>query len=215
MKWLKKLFGNRETNYEKPVLRFGEVTVRPNTDDEEEIRQLNSQATQLQSEGEMDEAIECLKKARDLMPTVAVDYPIAQYLRLPLYQQKAGYLDDAIASCDHLLETKYHSFDTAAIYDKLRLMHQREKLFLESIEYGVMNLAWVCIAYKEQDRDYSDYQEADIWVDKITSPLKKLKQLPLADLIAAECVNFAEEPDEINIYELMDKVKNILRQGGN
>lgn len=65
-------------------------------DDEEHIEyQLMRKATEHKRNGEIDLAIECLKKAREIMPFSGFTYSKEDYLRLPNYLKEARRFDEA------------------------------------------------------------------------------------------------------------------------
>lgn len=119
------------------------------------ISDLNKQATQLKKT-DIDQAIVCLRKANALLGGDTI-YPIATWLRLPLFLQQAGYFDEAMQEFETLLaeararRTKECSHctlnsieaginaDYAHIYDKMRLACKRQKLKAEEGEYAALS----------------------------------------------------------------------------
>jgi len=183
---------------------------RPNTEDEETIQQCNLNATKHIDAKNYNEAINLLKISRRLMPKVSTQYPLTQYLRLPLILQKAGRLEEAVNDLESFLEKWNNPFDKALVHDKLRLIYQREGANEEAIEHAVSSLAWECFAYACQKSDFSIYQEPDVWVKKIKALLKKQKKEHYLESIVNKCISFSEEPSEEKIYGLVSFIKEVL-----
>jgi tetratricopeptide (TPR) repeat protein len=69
---------------------------------DDETAALLRQATAHGDAKRWDKAIDCLEQASTRMAYSAVDYPIASWLKLPLYLQKAGRFDEALAVFDEI-----------------------------------------------------------------------------------------------------------------
>lgn len=126
--------------------------MEPNEKDKE-ISELSGQATQYYGDKEWDKAIECLEKVLVLLRESAMIYPIATWLRLPVFLQQAGRFDEAMQEFDHLLgksrEMNAVSFshrpkfvqegitysDHAAIYDRMRQCCKKQKRLDEAKVY--------------------------------------------------------------------------------
>lgn len=124
----------------------------PNEKDKE-ISELSGKATQFYGDKEWDRAIECLEKVRALLRDNTTIYPIATWLRLPLFLQQAGRFEEAMRQFDKLLaevdamaaknfshhpefiQEMHACSDKSAIYDKMRLACKRQKIMEEAEKY--------------------------------------------------------------------------------
>jgi len=118
-----------------------------------EISELSGQATQLYNDKEWDKAIECLRKVRVLLKENTTIYPIATWLRLPIFLQQAGRFEEAMQEFEKLLgevdamaarnfghqpdfiQEMFAVLDKSVIYDKMRLACKRQKLVEEAKKY--------------------------------------------------------------------------------
>ncbi len=187
------------------------ITARHNTKNEEKIRQCNLKATKFIDVKNYNEAIELLKTAQKLMPKVSTEYPLAQYLRLALIQQKAGLFSDSVNNLKQYLVKRNNPFDKALVHDKLRLVYQREKINDTAIVHAISSLAWECLGFSCQDRDYSIYQNPDIWIKKIKTLLKKIKKDDAMQSITSKCVSYSEEPTKENIEAVVNFTKQAIK----
>lgn len=80
------------------------ITAKLEISTDEITASLHREATKLSDEGNLKVAIECLKKAQERMIEQPTYWPIESWLRLPLYLQKDGRYDEAIAQFNWLLE---------------------------------------------------------------------------------------------------------------
>jgi tetratricopeptide (TPR) repeat protein len=146
---------------------------------DDQISELGKRATQLK-DVDWDGAISHLRRINALLRRSKVVYPIATWLRLPLFLQQAGRFPEAIQEFNRLiketpkrvknqslsdasatwLEYRMH-VDLKYIYDKMRLVHKREKRYSEAAQYADMseehdkraNELWeVLETEREQDR---------------------------------------------------------------
>lgn len=187
------------------------IASRPNTETEERIRQLHLSATKQVESGEFDKAIKNLSEAQELMPTVATEYPIQQYLRLPLTLQKAGRFDEAVSEFNRLLDSDIKPYHKPGIYDKLRLAHQREGRHREAIVFGILCFAWECIALAQQNRDWSFLmEEPDRWLKQVKKSLKAIHKEDKAEIIVSECTLFARRPHEQGVDGLISAIRELL-----
>jgi|TARA_B100000959_G_scaffold277713_1_gene334753 hypothetical protein len=104
---------------------------------------LLKKATEKKRSGNLEEAIELLKKAYDVG---ASEMSIQNCLRLPLYLQQAKKNDEGWGILCKLLAEGWpggdkfmvHA-DRAAIYNKMSLFRKREKNFDDALAYGLMS----------------------------------------------------------------------------
>lgn len=110
-----------------------------------EIAQLHRDATAYKDGKNWDEAVACLKRANELMVLSGTSYGVDRWLRLPIFLQQAGKMDEAdmsfswlLSDVDRQIEADLGQQSTnvkaatkhgmcAAIYDKWRLAWKREK----------------------------------------------------------------------------------------
>jgi hypothetical protein len=110
---------------------------------EEHVRLLNLEATQLK-ESDIDLAIDYLRRARALALAIDAVQTTEWHLRLPLFLQQAGRMDEAVDEFEILLagfdrfgtpnpqtsnlsKEYFRNVYLATVYDKLRLAWKREK----------------------------------------------------------------------------------------
>lgn len=153
------------------------------------------QATQKKDNGEINEAIELLKKAYKEIAKTNTDFPIETFLRLPLYLQIANRPTEAWEEFNNLIKNGYPNqnkvkelipMHKAHIYDKMRLFLQREKDFDNAVSYGIFSLISQALGLYNQKRnnELKEISKISFITDVITPLLKKSKKLHLLnDLI--------------------------------
>ncbi|MEO1211512.1 MAG: hypothetical protein AAFX78_18520 [Cyanobacteria bacterium J06638_20] len=117
---------------------------------------LTKLATQFKQQGDMDGAIAALEAAETAMAEGKTTYGVDTYCKLPLYLQQAGRGEEATQKLIALLEKYPPSWgkklrrdrvgmfnssiekQRSIIYDKLRLVLQRDAKFQEAIPYAVL-----------------------------------------------------------------------------
>lgn len=190
---------NHDQYLNKSIVITIETTVRPLSDNEEKIRELGKKATEYKGK-DWDIAIDCLKQRKLLMPTVSTDYGIKESLRLPKFLQDAGRFKEALTECHDLL--KNHPKDKAEIFDAMRLIYQREKIYSLSSIYGILSMSWQALRYKTRPHIAPDgWDNIQFWRDKIIGLLNKSKQSQLSDTI---CDSFEDYLKNIS-QESIDK----------
>ena len=103
------------------------ISVREDTEDEKKSRELLKQATQKHDKKDFMGAVEDLRSAYELMAKSSVVHPIATYLRLPLYLQKAGEFEESMIEFDKLRQRTRDSRDIQVIKNKIQLATKREE----------------------------------------------------------------------------------------
>lgn len=127
-----------------------------------EIAELNRRATACGDAGKLDEAVACLQRVSELDKAFVQSNP-SNGVRLALYLQKAGRGNEAIEEMERLIATvpaavdacmsngkpspasdkeRFEANQYAALYDKLRLIMQREKRKSEADEYRQLAQRW-------------------------------------------------------------------------
>ena len=142
-------------------------------------------AAKQKKEGNLESAIETLRKAYKINEANNEGIGIAAYLRLPMYLQKAGKNDEGWSEFNKLLtdgwstytnmdfEVFYYIYD---IYDKMRLFLQREQRAIEAVPYGVIShIMWAMHHFnrwkhyerkkKEEENIYAK-KSCDIFIKK-------------------------------------------------
>lgn len=118
-------------------------------------------ATELRSEGLLNDAIEQLIHFERLAAAGKVDYTVASFLRLPMYLQEAGRRDEAWEKFYKLLKHGYPNrskiadiwlFERSTIYDKMRLFLQRDGNNLLAVHFGILSYAHSLSALRAQSR---------------------------------------------------------------
>lgn len=190
----------------------GTVAVKPKTATEEEIRQLHLAATQSIKQNQFETAVQLLEKAQKLMPTVATEYPVAQYLRLPITLQQAGDFSRANEEFNRLLKFFSKPYHKSHIYDKLRVTHQREGLHQQAVEFGILCCAWECIALNEQKRAGAIFiEDTQLWTKQIKKSLKAIGKESEEQIITNKCMAFAQQPSGLAADRLVLDIRNELR----
>lgn len=173
---IKEMYGNKfiETKRKDGVVTFEslpkyaggtDATITATID--EETAELSREATRLKDAGDMDGAVQALKKVKDRTGTAGV--------RLPLFLQQAGRFDEAMVEFNILLSEVDEQYARdfshqpefiqkgqalhakATIYDKMRLACKRQKLPEEAAKFESLrdNFRDEFEAYREvADRHY-------------------------------------------------------------
>lgn len=120
----------------------------------EEIAALHREATAKKSEKDWDAAIACLREAAELSPHTKVTYPIKHYLRLPVFLQQAGRVDESMREFSELIDSVQGRIgkdfahqpesvqeylchaDYAAIYEAMATACKRQKMLEKMTEYA-------------------------------------------------------------------------------
>ncbi len=150
------------------------------------VSQLHKQATGLKN-SDIFLAIDCLKRANNIIHNSGTAWDVEPLLRLPLFLQKAGLFDDAVEEFNLLLHdaerdavlcipennrtenTKKSSihFRYWAIYDKMRVAFKRQKLIAQSEKYGQ-----AATEHRAKALDYSTEAE-----NELVESIKKRRDL--------------------------------------
>lgn len=165
---------------------------------------LLKQATVKKDQGDIDGAIQILRKANESMSKSSdIEYTVRSYMRLPLYLQKAGQYDEAITEFEKLLQGEYlRSFnphqtnfrDHEAIYDKMRLVSVRETKYQEAIKYTILSYINGLQANIEQ----TEYSMNQI--------LKKMAESRMINAISRALIEEVNEIPNIDMIRFLNKV---------
>lgn len=155
-------------------------------DPEEFLRQ----ATAKKKAGDMDGAIECLRKAYKQIAKTSINYAVPTFLRLPLYLQHANRNEEAWSEFNSLIANGHPNqmrtrellpMDHSQIYDKMRLFLQREKQFKKAVKFGVLScLSWAQGLYCQNRNDeleqYISRQSIDRLLENLLKKAERLDQ---------------------------------------
>ena len=176
---------------------------------------LLKEATAAKQEGEIDKAVELLRQAYLAISKTTVIYGIETFLKLPLYLQAAGKVDDAWHEFNLLLQDKYPNppkdysvrvMMHSITYDKMRLFLQREEKYSDAIKYEVLSKMCWCIGLHLQKR----FEEIQTMKRPFEfSTLKKAKKENLAtqlDAVFSHFLNQLPSPDLSNLTKQVEKL---------
>lgn len=123
--------------------------------------ELFKKATEQKRSGDIEGAIETLRVAYKAASKGHTGYGIDPYLKLGMYLHEAGRVEEALAELQSRLDQGEPGSKTGAevipmfnarIYDKMRLILQREKRFAEAASYGILSHVSLCCGLSLQDR---------------------------------------------------------------
>lgn len=178
---------------------------------------LLKEATQLKKNGDIEAACEKLREAYSEIAKGDIIYSIDTFLRLPLYLQKAGRKDDAWREFNKLIvqgypnqmrDLKLRFMDHSKVYDKMRLHLQREKNFVEAINFGILSVvSWETGLYLQgrlEERIRKEQLE-----DSIMSLVKKANLEDRLKDIADAVWNALKDTPKVDHQKLKDTVSVI------
>lgn len=146
------------------------------------------EATAKKKAGDMDGAIECLRKAYKEIAKTSINYTVPTFLRLPLYLQHAKRNDEAWSEFNNLIANGHPNqmrtrellpMDHSQIYDKMRLFLQREKQSKKAVKFGVFScLSWAQgLYYQNRNEEFEQYISRQSIDRLLENLLKKAKRL--------------------------------------
>jgi len=118
-------------------------------------------ATELKNSGKLNEAVTELGKFQRLVASGKVAYPVACFLRLPMYLQVAGRRDEAWAEFYRLLKHGYPNrlndagvwlYEKSEIYGKMRLFLERDGNAFLAVHFAIMSYGHELAALSAQKR---------------------------------------------------------------
>jgi hypothetical protein len=183
--------------------------------------ELLKMATEKKDIGEVDTAIELLRKAYAVIAISSVSYSVSIFLRLPLYLQKAGRNDEAWREFNLLLTHGFPNqlknlevlpMEHSEIYDKMRLFLQREKKFDVAIRFGVLSYITRAIGLHRQKRkdELKYYVEKQNIEENLIGIIKKAKKVELKSEIMNVVLTETENLPNIDLGELGRKIDKIV-----
>lgn len=189
------------------------------------------EATRCKGVGDWDTAVECLRRAYRLIDAGTTIYPIATFLRLPMYLHQSGRKQEAWEEFRVLLartqsartreDKQFAFFDRADIADKIRLCLQRDRMHVQAVKYGVVSWLSHVAARKIQSagrfgRDIA-LSELEYLTDRecisghVEGLLKKANRLDLTEaLTAMVCVQIRSLPDDLDMNAAASAVDRLL-----
>ena len=149
-------------------------------------------ATEKRDAGDLDEAVELLRKAYAEIGNDYVSYSVSTFLRLPLYLQQTGRNDEAWREFNLLLTRGFPNqiqnlellpMEHCQIYDKMRLFLQREKKFDLAVRFGLWSyISWAVGLHRQKRKaELEGYIDRDNIEENVVALLKKAKKLNLKD----------------------------------
>lgn len=152
-------------------------------------------ATSEKADGNINGAIELLKRFWEEEPFASSGHGVEAYLKLPMYLQQAGRGDEAWRTLKILLNdyalsnTKLNEqilpMARSDIYDKMRLFWQREGEAQVAIKYGILShMHWLLgLHHQRRRKEFRDCANRET-IESVVKPLlKKAKSLHLATTI--------------------------------
>lgn len=113
--------------------------------------ELMKESTALHKAGKFEDAVDKLKAAYKEAAEKQLTLPIKDYLKLPLYLQKAKQNDEAWAWFNELIQQRASDhMSLSEIYDKMRLFLQREGNPRDAIKFDVLSRVHWCLGLHEQ-----------------------------------------------------------------
>jgi tetratricopeptide (TPR) repeat protein len=185
------------------------------------------EATALKKEGKITQAIEKLRQAYVHISKTNTDYGIEVFLRLPLYLQEAGRKDEAWREFNLLLTSGYQNMFTATwswhlmeskVYDKMRLVMQRDGKQSMAISFGVISYIKELRSELEKPKDIKDesYIEKAQQLDSLNSMLepllkkaKKLDKLQESTILVSEWIKSLPRTDDMIFEKKLIEIINL------
>ncbi|HKV39168.1 MAG TPA: hypothetical protein VJX67_08140 [Blastocatellia bacterium] len=178
-----------------------------------------------EKQDDIEKAIESLRCAYTLIRDPEAE-PIETYLRLPLYLQQGGRFDEAWFEANKLLKEFRYSraklnrevlpMDRSTIYDKMRLMLQREKRFEDAVLYAILShVSWAIGLSRQRGRgiELKDTCDKETIGLMLKQPLKKAKladrEEPLVNLLC-ERLRSAKAIAVIDLDVLATEIRSVI-----
>ena len=194
-------------------------SVEMGTDDT--VQRLLREASQKKKNGDIDGAIEVLKVAYKELDKHSWSFPIAVYLRLPLYLQESGKKDEAWEEFNRLVlwvnsKPRYSPevtpMDLSAIWDKMRLCLQREGKNDYAVQFAVWSyLSWAVGLYIQKRDDELAAYKAETNIQKaLKTSLEKAGKEFLTDRLVKIILNSSNNLPSVDYKEIAKTVQEEL-----
>ena len=178
-------------------------------------------ATRFKEEAWYDEAIAALRQAFVEIANEGGMHPIATYLRLPMMLQLAGQRDAAWSEYNRLLTTDVTSMasdsqigpmERSQVYDKMRLMLQREGNPRWAVSMGILSHVSWAIGLKRQHRteELVEHVSSARLSDVVTPLLKKAQAGGAHHALVALLTKELSRPDRIDLVALTSQIDAII-----
>lgn len=185
------------------------------------IKELSAQAAEYKREGNMESAINSLKKMYEEITKTTTDYGVDTFLRLPMYLQKVGKVKDAWVELNKLLERGYPNQATdpgiithnrADIYYKMWVFLEREEKWGYAIVYAIFFFLSRAIAfhlqYRKEESEYIiSHRPHDETLAKL---LRKLDKEALLEKIRSKVENALNNIPDVNFSKVKKEILSLL-----
>ncbi len=182
---------------------------------------LLKEATAKKKAGDLEGAIKLLREAYKGISKEAIIYPVATFLRLPLYLQEAGRSNEALQEFYTLLTKGYPNqikdeglifMNHKIIYDKMRLFFQREGKNDVAVRFGIFSYLSEAIALYHQKRknELKVYVSRENLESTIKKLLKKAKKENLTENLASIVEEQIKYLPDINFEELTKRIDRVV-----
>lgn len=198
-------------------------TNQPERNKVRSAKDLLKMATEKKESGNVDEAIELLRKAYTAIGNDHIVYSVSTFLRLPLYLQKAGRNDEAWREFNLLLTRVYPNqiqnvellpMEHSQIYDKMRLFLQRENKYDLAIRFGISSfISWAVGLHRQKRKsELKEYIERENIEVTVIALLRKAKKLKLKDKLTEVVESETKTLPDIDFADLGYKIDEIVLQ---
>jgi len=196
-------------------------SIEMGTDDE--YHRLLKEAANKKKNGDIDGAIKILRSVYDKLNSSGMMFSIETYLRLPLYLQEAGRRDEAWSEFNNLVlwvnsKPRYSSevtpMDLSAIWDKMRLVLQREN----RSEYAITFSIWSCLSWAmglhKQNRlsELETYTTNENILKALNPLLKKASKESFSEGITRIVSESLKQLPDIDFKKIANQVKEELNK---
>lgn len=184
--------------------------------------ELLKQATANKAAGNLDRAIELLKQFWIAEPLGSGGYSVEAYLKLPMYLQHAGRRDEAWGLLNKLLTDYVLSIPKlndqvlpmvwSEIYDKMRLLWQREGEASIAVKYGVLShMCWLLGLHRQRRREELRHCAGREAIEAVVKPLlKKAKGLHQTTAICALVESEVRKLPNVDMKSFGDSIDQLL-----
>ncbi len=207
------------------ILQFfsASTTEKLNISDNLDTGSLLRKATVEKEAGNLDEAINLLRRAYEVTKIEGTEFSVETFLRLPMYLQKAGRNDEAWREFNILLTRGYPNqnkdpqlvpMTNSIVYDKMRLFLQRENKNDLAVRFGICSyISWAIGLYRQKRKDeLEDYTHEETIEYILEKLLKKAKKIQLKDILFETVKERFLELPNINFAQLSRVVDEIIFQ---
>ena len=217
--WFKKLFGiERAQPTSEQIERHSAV----GNYHEPKSAKLLKEVTKLKKGGELDQAIETLKKAYHEIEREGGGHAMQTYLRLPMLLQQAGRPDDAWEEYNRLLRSDptgmgqsrevtpmFHS----QVYDKMRLFLQRERKTELAVGHGLMSaVSWATGLYYQKRLSELESMLENENLESVVVPLLRKAKIPdIAPIIVGILRASLKQVPKVDMQGMVDEAQRAIQ----